>query len=126
MRTLIRIIPLEIKGTYSGTSQQTGNGYRIDTWLAKCPATNVNIVFTCFSDVSDYLTKKKNLEVDGEIFMKSKEYNGKFYNDVTFVNPIRDTEDSNSDLPASTPQPQQQAIPQQSFNNEEEDTGLPF
>jgi len=123
MRTLIRIVPKEVVKTYSGTSAQTGNAYKIDTWLAHCPATNNDIVFTCFGDVSDYLQKKKNLEVDGELLMKCKQYNGNYYNDVTFVNPVKDQEEQ--DIPASQPAPVTQQSPNMPAAQEEDDD-LPF
>lgn len=122
MRTLIRIIPKQVLKSYSGTSSQTGNGYKIDTWLAHCPSTNNDIVFTCFGDVSDYLEKKKNLEVDGEITMKCKPYNGNYYNDVTFINPVKEQEEQ--DIPTQQPIPVKQQSP--NMPSSEEDSGLPF
>jgi hypothetical protein len=124
MKVSQRIIPLEKVKQYNGTKQD-GTAYRIDTWKVRCVISSNDIILTCFDKVGDYLDKKRNLEVDGEIVVKLKQYNGNYYNDLQFVNPVYD-EDAN-DVPSDSKEGYKaNAVPDAVSTVSDEDNGLPF
>lgn len=122
MKTSQRIIPIEKVKQYNGTKQD-GTSYKIDTWKVRCVVSSNDIVVTCFDKVSDYLDKKRNLEVDGEIVIKCKNHKGNYYNDVQFVNPVYDEE---QDVPGNEVQNDKQVKNEVPQAVEEDENGLPF
>jgi len=118
-----RIVPLELVKEYKGTGQ---NGdYVIGTWSVKTVLDQRPFIVSAFTDFHNHFTKNVNCEIDCEIQMFSKEWNGKKFNDVSIKSLIGiEIEKESQDLPSSQAPA---AVVNNSINIKPgEETDLPF
>ena len=85
MTTLVRLVPQKCVDEYNGVSKQTGNAFTIGTWIVKGVLDGKEFVVKAFTTLHAALkdAASKSMMIDCHIAMECKEWNGKYYNDVT-------------------------------------------
>lgn len=109
MKVAIKFIPVKEIKRYNRTSDK--GAYSIVTWKVK-GLDGKEFIVNCFGDTSDYMQSHPEANIDGEIEITCREYNGNFYNDVKIVKIEKDQEES-----TDSPQPVSNAVSQNPFNN---------
>jgi len=124
MTTLVRLVPQKCVDEYNGVSKQTGNAFTIGTWIVKGVLDGKEFVVKAFTTLHAALkdAASKSMMIDCHITIECKEWNGKYYNDVTMTG-IENTEKGNEDVPSEAPV----EVSKTTFNGGTvEEGGLPF
>ena len=104
MNSVVRVTVEECVDVYQGTSKATGDPFIIGTWKFKGMLDSKYFVGKAFSSMHASLESAKGLVIDVNVSFEAKEWNGKWFNDVTIVNVLLDNSSSVSDTPGEIKQ----------------------
>ena len=99
MNSVVRVTVEECTETYNGTSKATGDPFVIGTWKLKGVLDGKVFIGKAFTSVHGLLTNAKGLIVDVDVTLEAKEYNGRWYNELTVTKVLVDNGSSVNDVP---------------------------
>ena len=124
MNAVVRLVPEECVEVFNGNSKTTGNAYTIGTWTVKGVLDGKLFAVKAFTAIHEVLNNSKGLILDAEISVVGKEYNGKWYNDVSIVSLMNQT--SAEDVPTQQAEQSTPAAPVFNNGGEDDENVLPF